>query len=157
MRILSHYVSAYQHIQFLTQWKITNAIFVDANFKQNAAALQYWSDMFQPNSRNIVDPTQLIGYDSDQKVHTNNNFYFFFFGGLFFVQNCNILLLERCCNSFHALLFPALSGVEMKMYERSSQAVFFFSHPSHWCLLSRAALAWLLATPPNGQLARRLI
>ena len=77
MRILSLYVSAYQHIHFLTQWKITNAIFVDANFKQNAAALQYWSDMFQPNSRNIVDPTQLIGYDSDQKVHTNNNFCYF--------------------------------------------------------------------------------
>ena len=29
------------------------------------------------NSRNIVDPTQLIGYDPDQKVQTNNNYYYF--------------------------------------------------------------------------------
>lgn len=31
-----------------------------------------------------------------------------------------------------------------------------FSHPSHMRLLSRAALAWLLATPPNGEIARSL-
>ena len=32
----------------------------------------------------------------------------------------------------------------------------FFPHPWYTRLLSRAALAWLLATPSNGELARRL-
>ena len=74
------------------------------NFKQNAAALQYWSDMFQPNSRNIVDPTQLIGYDSDQKVHTNNNFYYFLLEVfslykivIFCSWNASITVFMRCC------------------------------------------------------------
>ena len=32
----------------------------------------------------------------------------------------------------------------------------FFPHPSHWYLLSRAPLAWLLATAPSVKLPRRL-
>ena len=39
--------------------------------------MQYWSNMSPLNSRNIVDPTQLIGYNPDQRVQKNNNYYFF--------------------------------------------------------------------------------
>ena len=140
MRILSHYVSAYLHIHFLTQWKITNAFFVDAKFSTECSSFailkRYVSAEFKKYCRS--DSAYRLRFRPESPY--KQQFLLFSFGGLFFVQNYNILLLERQCNSFHALLFPALSGVEMKMYERSSQAVFFFSHPSHWCLLSCAAL-----------------
>ena len=74
------------------------------NFKQNAVALQYWSDMFPLNSRNIVDPTQLIGYDSDQKVHTNNNFCYFLLVVfslcriiIFCSWNASVTVFMLCC------------------------------------------------------------
>ena len=54
---------------------------------------------------------------------------------------------------FHALRFPSVSGVEMKIYKRSSHlALRFLPRPSHLRLLLHAALASLLATPPNGEL-----
>ena len=59
-------------------------------------------------------------------------------------------------NSFHAFRFPAVSRVEMKVYERSLQAPPFFPWPAHLRGLSHAALAWLLTTAPNGELALRL-
>ena len=96
-------------------------------------------------------------------------------------QTADTFLVSLFVSQFHSLWFPAFSGVDIKMYERS-----FFSRPlhshllspplalaspfpasctrisfpcplhSHSHLLSCAALTWLLAAPPNGELACRL-
>ena len=59
-------------------------------FKQNAAALKRQVSA-EFNSRNILDPTQLIAYDPDEKVHTN---FIASFISLVFVHNCKILYLK---------------------------------------------------------------
>ena len=52
-----------KHI-FLTKWKATNAIFNDANVQTECSVFE--GTRFLLNSKNSVDPTQLIGYDPCQ-------------------------------------------------------------------------------------------
>lgn len=54
-------------------------------------------------------------------------------------------------DSFHALWFPAFSGVDVKIYERS-----FFSRPLHSQFSFRVRLSRNSYAPPNGELARTL-
>ena len=49
-----------KHI-FLTKWKATNAIFNDAEVQTECSVFE--GTRFLLNSKNIVGPTQLIGYD----------------------------------------------------------------------------------------------
>ena len=121
------------------------------NFKQNAAALQYWSDMFPLNSRNIVDPTQLIGNDSDQKVHTNNNFYYFLLGVfslckivIFCSWNTSVTVFMLCC-------FLRFLGWEWKcMRDRSKLSLALVSpFVCCSCVTSRNSPQWRACPQAN--------
>ena len=67
-----------------------------------------------------------------------------------FQGGCHFSNLRHVCgDSFHALRSPGVSGMEMKIYERSLQAL-FSSAPRSRVLVRLALLAQI------GELARRL-
>ena len=72
-------------------------------------------------------------------------------------RGCHFSNLRHVCSdSFHALRCPGVCGVEMKIYEKSLQAL--LSLPSHrFRVSSRVPLARVLFTiSPNRELARML-
>lgn len=65
-------------------------------------------------------------------------------------QYCSLLASSPCMAS-------EASWRDRKSEWRSREGRTNLSHPSHSHLLLRAAIVWLLATPPNGELVHRLL
>ena len=81
-------------------------------------------------------------------------------------RKCREENYSRCCSSTYRSRFPrALDNISPGLQhdrmtvwwvEREQASYLAIEWPRRKSLLSRAAIAWLLATPPKGELARRL-